>query len=80
MDRVSRLVSCDLRVICDRCEKPHPANPRHSPNAGIMLAECRRQWANIIPTLSQLLLITGYKQDWADRIVSIENRELGDLN
>ena len=28
-----------------------PANTRRSPNAGLMLGQCRRRWTNIIPAL-----------------------------
>ena len=40
---------------------PHyiPANTRHSPNAGLMLAQRLRRWSNINPALGDRLVIAG---------------------
>ena len=38
---------------------PNPANTRHSPNAGTILAYRLRHWANIVPTLGERLVFDG---------------------
>ena len=44
------------------CETGLPANTTHSPNAGTMLCQCRRQWSNNVPALGErLLFATSWK-------------------
>ena len=38
----------------------HPADTRHSPNAGSMLDQRRRRWSNLKPTLSQCIVLTWH--------------------
>ena len=37
-----------------------PANTRQWTNVGLMLAQCRRRWANIKPVLIQFIVFAGY--------------------
>ena len=37
----------------------NPANTRYLVNVGLMLAQCRRQWANIIAALAQRLMVAS---------------------
>ena len=40
----------------------NPVNTRRSPNAGSMLGQRRRRWANIEPALGECLVIAGNKK------------------
>ena len=65
-----------------------PANTTRWPNAGLMLAQRRRRWANISPALGQRVVFAGINSSWDDhprgmlnyalkiaypRILSVEN-------
>ena len=38
----------------------HPTNTRRSADVGTMLAHRLRRWANIVPTLAERLVFTGW--------------------
>ena len=43
-------------ILCQQpCSRPN-TNPRHSPNAGLMLGQRRRRWPNIKPALGDICL------------------------
>ena len=51
--KVSEVATCEERAA------RVPANTRHSPNAGLLLGQRRRRWANIKPALDKLLAFAG---------------------
>ena len=51
----------DWQIIID-LNRDSPENTRRWPNAGLMLAQRRRRWANISPTLGQRLVFAGRVQ------------------
>ena len=64
-----RFMSCDCWVWVDElhgvCCTSFPANTRRWTNAGLMLAQRRRRWANITPALAQRLVSHGFAPRWS---------------
>ena len=44
-----------------------PANTRHLPNAGLMLAQRRRRWANIKAALGKCLVLAQRWHRWKNK-------------
>ena len=51
-----------------RSGNSYPVNKRHWPNAGVMSAQRRRRWANIIPALSQCTFFWVQIEDTASHL------------
>ena len=48
-----------------------PAKTRRSPNAGLMLGQRQRQWANIKPALGERLVVAGMSAACCFRLANL---------